>query len=212
MSPNHFTNACRSYVPFNNDFSNVLTNIIDGSGFAAGQNPAGSTLDSAVAAAIGHRTGFTDVNTTDGFFSTVATSGAGNFDFTFNAPVDIDSLLIWNYSQAHPTANFSDRGIATFNILADTGSGFTAVGGLRSINEASDGAPGANSATHTAQEIAGLGLTGVTALRFDVVTNHGGNVTGLDEVVFGVNAVPEPGSLAMLAIGGVGLVARRRRK
>jgi hypothetical protein len=54
------------------------------------------------------------------------------------------------------------------------------------------------------------GLSGRLAFRYNVTdTNANGDYIGIDTVA--VNRVPEPGTLALMSLGLVGLIARRRR-
>lgn len=59
----------------------------------------------------------------------------------------------------------------------------------------------------------GVLISGIEAIRFDVldtVSNNAGGTVFSEIDVFGASTVPEPGSLALLGLGGL-LIARRRR-
>lgn len=49
-------------------------------------------------------------------------------------------------------------------------------------------------------------------VRFDVVSGYGGSSVGLNELrVMGAQAVPEPGTIAALGLGGLAMLRRRRK-
>lgn len=64
----------------------------------------------------------------------------------------------------------------------------------------------------SAQQVA-LVQSGISHVRFHIDSNHGDvNVVGLSEVKFnGTAAVPEPSSSALLGLGGLALMLRRRK-
>ncbi len=54
--------------------------------------------------------------------------------------------------------------------------------------------------------------SGVTNIRFNVSSNHSTeNYTGISDVGFDTVAVPEPSSTALLGLGGLALILRRRK-
>ncbi|MDZ7615669.1 MAG: PEP-CTERM sorting domain-containing protein, partial [Patescibacteria group bacterium] len=101
---------------------------------------------------------------------------------------------IWNYTQS---AVLNDRGIRTFDVQVDTGSGFSTVAST-SVSEA----PYVY-AQHTPQ-VVDIGMqTGVRQLRFANVTNQGStSAIGLDEVWFRDSSYPfgepSPGFVGVL--------------
>ncbi|VGO18844.1 family 16 glycoside hydrolase [Pontiella sulfatireligans] len=97
------------------------------------------------------------------------------FEFTFNSPVDLSDIYVWNYSQN----GLVNRGIGKYEIQIDTGSGFGTAIKSGSLVEATYEAD-----AHVAQEI-DLGTTvfGVAGVRI-VAKNLGGNTIGVDEVAF----------------------------
>ncbi len=105
----------------------------------------------------------------------VGPTSAAHITFGFNRPKNLDQVLIWNYTQS----DLTNRGISTFDIQVDTGSGFSTV-----ASGASVGAAPYVAANHKPQVIDIGTQTGVQQIRFANVTNHGGNAIGLDEVWF----------------------------
>jgi hypothetical protein len=130
--------------------------------------------------------------------------------FDLGSVMDIDQALIWNHNQS----GFTRLGVDTMTVSA-TATG-TSVGDASgwagdtviSLNEAS-GVSG-----ETAQT-AGLSFEGVRFIRFTDFDNfsttgesYAGTV-GLSEVRF--VTLPEPSSTALLGLGGLALVLRRKR-
>jgi hypothetical protein len=72
---------------------------------------------------------------------------------------------------------------------------------------------GDTTGTQGIMSITELTATGVAGIRFDFPSQENGGV-GYSEIdVFGAaTAVPEPGSLAALLIGGIGVMSRRRKR
>ncbi len=175
------------------EFGSSFDNIINGNGL----NPAGVVLDETNVLTTTHASGrFVGANT-------VVRDNAGSdsiiADFLFNTAQDLDRIFVWNYTQ--PPLN--NRGVQNFEIFINGSTTPFQTGALAS----------ADPNNHVAQQIT-LDSTavGVTSLRFSGLNNFGGNAIGIDEVRFGTPAaIPEPGSLTLLAMATCGLFIRRRR-
>jgi len=151
-----------------------VDNISNGSGLPGGV----AGLTDATISIIQHSLGFNANN------QVVRDGGTTAADFTFNfdTPTDIDRLHLWNFTQDDVLSN---RGINEYDIFVN-GSATASFSG--SFAEADNDTP-----NHVAQvlEFGVGGLTGVTSLRLDATSNHGGNAIGLDEVVFSVGEILE---------------------
>ncbi len=128
----------------------------------------------------------------------------GTFTFTFAGTVNVDKILIWNYSQ---NAARALQGVNDVEVSTDGGTTWTATSDVWPL--AAAGLSG-----FEAQAFNVTGGTGINAIRFNAVagTNSGG-AGGFDEVAFSgsVVAVPEPSSTALLGLGGLALILRRRK-
>ena len=122
------------------------------------------------------------------------------FTFAFTNQT-IGEILIWNYSQNDA------RGLdAITKVEIDTGSGFTDLSLSLTLQTAS-------AAGDKAQSLGlGTAYTGVNAIRLTVAqadTGGGESAGGFNEVAF--STVPEPSSAALLGLGGLALILRRRK-
>ena len=139
-------------------------------------------------------------------------AGTGNeFVFDLGGTYTVDSVHLWNYD-ASSSAN--DRGLKTVDLTFSTDGGFN-YNALVAASEYDDfgnfaqaplGATQASAETKTFTAVAG-----VTHIKFTDSTNNGsGTHTGFGEIRFG-EAVPEPSTTALLGLGGLALILRRRK-
>ncbi|PXA04394.1 hypothetical protein DDZ13_07635 [Coraliomargarita sinensis] len=131
--------------------------------------------------------------------------------FDLGQSYELDGMHIWNYN------SLESRGIQDVNIKFAT----TLTGTFGSTDETDTGWGTTTAETFTQAsklntytgETYSLGST-VTAqyVLFDIQTNYGDSLVGLDEVRFTGTAVPEPSSFALLAscFGLTWIMVRRR--
>ena len=148
----------------------------------------------------------TFVNGTTASFGSIASAlgdtsaPLDNYYFDLGALYTIDALAIWN--------QWGSASLKTFDILSSSDASFTTTSllGSYSIADGSSVTPG---------YMFNFSDTSAQYFMIDVTSNYGfPDATRINEVAFsGVSAVPEPSSLALMALGlaGVGFVARRRK-
>ncbi len=119
---------------------------------------------------------------------------------------DLNAVLVWNFNNAFSGGPETGRGFNQYDLLVSSDNvNFTQIVTDGNLLEAS----GTDAETAQVINVAG-NANGVRYVRIEADSNFGtaGPWTGLSEVRFDV--VPEPGSLALLALGGLTLLRRRR--
>lgn len=137
-------------------------------------------------------------------------AATGNFDFNLGGSFTIQSFALWNWGED------DDFNVIGFTLLADDNAAFSSPTVLG--NFTAD--PNTGSILAVLPEVFGFTPTEASFVRMQITSNNGNpNSTGFGEAAFEVQstqAVPEPSSLAMFAVGGVvclaGAAWRRRRK
>ncbi len=128
-------------------------------------------------------------------------TSSGSVTFTLDETHVIDFIDIWNYNEV----SFSNWGTRNFDILGSTdGTTFFNVVSLTNFTQAS------GAANYTGEHV---DVTNFTAshVRFNIHSSWGGSGSGFSEVQFNSVAIPEPTSLALLAVG-LGFVGFWRRR
>ena len=163
----------------------------------------------------------TNANGSTGWITAVGTITDVTYEVNLNGSYELDEVAIWNYIQdAFDTRNSKDITISTstdginFVDLADTNGGTI---GTHTLTQAfPEGPPnqfGDTAIDQPVSDIIDLGGVTATHVRFFIHNGYTGSsgdvVIGLNEVRF--YEVPEPSSLALLGLGGLMVVRRRRQ-
>jgi hypothetical protein len=117
----------------------------------------------------------------------------------------INSIQVWNYNENPP--NLTGRGVNAVSVEYGTTAALgSTVAGITNFAQAN----GLN--TYTGETFNAFTPFNARYIKFDIDSNHGGdnNFYGLSEVKFDGTPVPEPSSLALLALGGLAIMRRRR--
>jgi len=124
---------------------------------------------------------------------------------------DIATVNFWNYAERWNGTYYNDRGVKDFDLEFSTDGGAT-FGNTVSLTAAmaAEGAASGD-ALYDGETFDIADQAGVTHVKFIAKNNHGGNYNGFSEINFTGEKVPEPSSAALLGLGGLALILRRRK-
>lgn len=149
----------------------------------------------------------------DTYFDSAAFATGPSTTYTFSSPTGVTLTSINSISGWGNTPPFSHQ---AFNVLISLVGSPTTFVPLANVNynpwaTNTAGPGGANSSQVTITDSAGTIATGVAAIKFQFVSNGDGIQVFREIDVLGSATTPEPASVSILAIGAVGLLARRRK-
>ena len=180
-------------------FNRVAENTINGSGFEP--NGAGTHSN-----ANGNDN---DMWLTTGTFTTPNDPLPAHITYDLEGNYDLSSFTVWNYNENSATGRGANG--VTVSVASSVGGSFTALAGITTFVEAPGDATTAFGETFDLTALAAA--DNVRLLRIDIATNHGGDnsFAGLSEIRFDGTVVPEPTTTALLGLGGLALILRRRK-
>ncbi len=126
----------------------------------------------------------------------------------------INSFQVWNYNE-NATGVQVLRGVNAVTVeYGTTLIGGDTVGGVSgTVAGITNFAIADGTSTYTGEVFNTFTAFNARYIKLDINSNHGGdnNFYGLSEVQFDGVLVPEASSIALLSLGGIGLLLRRRR-
>jgi len=176
-----------------------LTPVIDQSGLSIGYTSGVTDLASYLAANPEHLS----VPGVSGFFSNFR-DPLGTYDLDLGGLFDVSRFVLWNDND--------NNAVVGFNLFADDNAGFvspTLIGAFTADPTLSI------SPDLMLPDLFSFAPVEASHIRFEITSNNGsGFFHAFGEIAFGreeaVVDVPVPGSLALLGIGGLALLRRRR--
>ncbi len=148
----------------------------------------------------------TNTNGTTQWLNGGANIGNEVVTFDLGGTYDVDSVHLWNWVFSNNTSTV--WGVKDVDIsFSSDGASF---GSTQTVSFVADPTPGALGPS-VAQTQTFTTQTGVTHIQLDNFTSlQSGNRVGFGEIRFG-EAVPEPTTTALLGLGGLALILRRRK-
>lgn len=148
------------------------------------------------------------------------------FIFDLGADTDLGSIHYWAYSNGTGVPSTSQNNSArTFSLRfatdADGTAGFGTTVTLNPLIDVANTVPTDGAGSGVAQPVQSVGFGSVINARYvemSVIANYfgeaggaGGDRVGFNEIAFDTVSVPEPSSTALLGLGGLALMLRRRK-
>jgi len=126
---------------------------------------------------------------------------------------DLETVNFWNYAERWNGTYYNNRGVKDFQLEFSTDGGLTFGNNTGILTAAMADESGASSGqvTYAGETFDITDQAGVTHVKFIALNNHGGNYHGFSEINFTGEVVPEPSSAALLGLGGLALILRRRK-
>jgi len=176
-----------------------IGNTIDGSGLTDPGTP-GNILDDTHS-----------VNTNSDLWLSANGNGSGvEFVFDLGGTYTVDSVHLWNISYSSGAVN---RGLKTVDLTFSTDGGvnYNTLVAASEYDDFGNFAMSSTTGPGVAETKTFTAVAGVTHIKFTDSTNHGPAYTGIGEIRFGGDPIPEPSTTALLGLGGLALILRRRK-
>jgi hypothetical protein len=157
-----------------------------------------------------HSTADSEMWLNTGTFSGGTDPLPSHITYDLEANYDLSSLKIWNYNGAVGASDTAGAKDLEILVASSVGGSFTSIS-----NEIL--AKGTGSTTtdfgHFVDLSSFAAADNVRLVRFNITSNQGFDfdLVGLSEVRFDGVAVPEPSTTALLGLGGLALILRRRK-
>jgi len=138
---------------------------------------------------------------------------AGWVQFDLGAVYTIDSFEVWNYYEGWNGSE--QRSVNGVSIVYGTTTADMIAGTIDSSSTVPDITSFA--IADTTDPYPGVVYTPASSfdaryIQFDISSTHGATFAGMADVQFEGTLVPEPATMSLLAMGGLGLLRRRRRR
>lgn len=182
------------------DAGSSLASLIDGSGLTGGVTDTGGATHSTTLADFWVTT---DPGAGGGDYFVDKTAAPLSLDFTLAAASNVGRIIIWGYDPGFGADAIENTATAATISFSTDGTNF---GSATNVTFSASGGP---------QTADFSTFTGATQVRVEFTDNGfdgvglGGDRVGLGEVRF--STVPEPSSMALLGLGGIALLRRRRK-
>lgn len=135
--------------------------------------------------------------------------------FTFDKNTSLNEMVIWNLASSEDT-NAYGRGMGQVTITYSTGTDSAGVLGGNLFTGTLNAATWVTGGVGYQNDITFTEVQNVKAVKMTYTSPYHsiqpGDAVGLSEVRFVGTVVPEPATMALLGLGGLGLLLGRKRK